>query len=504
MSILQWKIETKEGASFQGEVNTFTGGEIRIVQKLPQGAIKQITAEMLVSVTDDARIFMNGYQSWTYVPERRKDDRIRGLMLMHQALVDKHMYDRYGDYHFVEYPFRRGVTHGFTYCYFREGERFQLIASLDERPGYTMFKYDSGKQRLYIERDCKGVACGNEPDGFHAFDLFFAIGTEEQVFDAYFQAMGIKPRTQEKLAGYCSWYNHYQNINEDIITHDLEGAATILEQGDVFLIDDGWEEHVGDWTPDAKKFPDGMKAMVDKIHEKGLRAGLWLAPFVAEKASKLYKEHPEWILLRKGEQWCCGENWSFFYALDIDHPEVKTFIEELFQTVFDEWGVDLVKLDFLYAGAPYRTETEARAGKMYRAAEWLRDLCGDHPVIASGVPLAPAFGRFEYCRIGPDVTLDWDDRPFMKLAHRERASTRHAIDNMITRRQLDGRAFLSDPDIFFLRNDNLRLNESEKLQLYEACVEYGSVLMTSDDMGAYDDNKRALYQDIRATWEQKR
>ena len=503
MSLLQWKIETKEGASFEGELDTFTGGEIRIVQEMPKGSIKSVTAETFVQLTDEGRIFMNGYQSWTYVPERLPSDRIRGLLLMHQALVDKYFFDRYGDYHFVEYPFRRGVTHGFSWCYFREGERFQLIASLDERPGYTKFMYDANKQRLYIERDCKGVACGGEEGGFHAFDLFIAIGTEQQVFDAWFKALAIQPRTKEKLAGYCSWYNRYDNISEASILSDLEGAATLLKKGDVFLIDDGWEDRVGDWNPDPVKFPNGIKALADKIREKGFRPGLWIAPFAAEKESAVYKEHPERILLRKGEQWCCGSNWSGFYALDIDHDDVKKSIETLFHKVFDEWGFELVKLDFLYAGAPYRTETESRAGKMYRALEWLRDLCGTHPVIGCGVPLFPAFGLFEYCRIGPDVTLDWDDRPFMKLAHRERASTRHAIGNIITRRQLDGRAFLSDPDVFFLRDENIKLNESEKIQLYEACVEYGSVLMTSDDMSTYDDKKRATYGEIREAWEQK-
>lgn len=39
----------------------------------------------------------------------------------------------------------------------------------------------------------------------------------------------------------------------------------------------------------------GHKPIVDKIHERGFTAGLWLAPFVAEKESKLFKEHQDWI-----------------------------------------------------------------------------------------------------------------------------------------------------------------------------------------------------------------
>ena len=84
------------------------------------------------------------------------------------------------------------------------------------------------------------------------------MGGETEVFDGWFQAMGIKPRTEKKLAGYSSWYNRYQDITEDTIREDLTGCCSLLCPGDLFQIDDGWEPKVGDWLEtDAQKFPHG-------------------------------------------------------------------------------------------------------------------------------------------------------------------------------------------------------------------------------------------------------
>ena len=64
------------------------------------------------------------------------------------------------------------------------------------------------------------------------------------------------------------------------------------------------------------------------------------------------REHPDWLLLHEGKPWYCGCNWGGFYALDIDNPEFQAYLKAVFTRVLDEWGFDLVKLDFLYAAAP--------------------------------------------------------------------------------------------------------------------------------------------------------
>ena len=470
-------------------------GELHIVCDVPEGHFKTVVATMPLHITNRERIFMNGYQTWTYCPEYTRTGVTRSFAPLPKRAVDQFHLDRYGDYHFADYDGRVGTTHGFSYCYFRLGEHYRMIGSLDERPGYTVFYYDAPKGELRIKRDCKGVRCGGE---FHAFDLFFVEGSEDEVFDAWFAALGIKPRTTKKIAGYSSWYNRYQDIDQQTILQDLNGCRGMLHPGDLFQIDDGWEPFVGDWlTPDTSKFPAGMKAAADAIHAEGYLAGLWLAPFVAQEGSDLLEQHPDWFMQHDGEKWSCGSNWGGFYSLDIDHPEVVAYLEEVFRRVFDEWGFDLVKLDFLYGAAPFGTEQESRGGRMIRAMELLRRLCRDKLILGCGVPVMTAFGLVDYCRVSCDVGLDWDDKFYMRLIHRERVSTHQALCNTVFRRQLNGRAYLSDPDVFFLREENLHLTKSQKELLYTVNSLLGGVLLHSDDMSKYSEEAKEIYRTLR-------
>ena len=490
---LSYVIETETGAKITGST-PFTGC-VHVRVPLEHARLKTVTATVDLKLPDTARIFQNGYQNWTYSPEYDKTGRTRGLKHLPFFLRGAFHLNRYGDYHFVKYPYKKGITHGESWCYFRDGDRFLLIGSLDETPGYTLFRYDANRGVLSIERDCKGM----QVDGaFAAFDLYVAEGTEAEVFDGWFKAMDVRPLTDKPLYGYSSWYNRYQNINDATITDDLCGAKALLKPGDLFQIDDGWEPAVGDWlVPDETKFPNGLKASADAIHEAGFLAGLWLAPFVCQKGSKLMEEHPDWLLKHDGKPWSNGSNWGGFYSLDIDNPEVVQYVEKVLDRVLNEWGFDLVKLDFLYGAAPFGTETESRAARMCRAMRILRKACRGKRILGCGVPLWPAFGAVEYCRVGCDVGLDWNDTKLMQKTHRERVSTKQSIEDTIFRRELNGRAFLGDPDVFFLREQNCKLTAEEKEKLYTVNALLGGVLLTSDALNDYTEAQREQFAAVR-------
>ena len=491
MEWLHYYVKLYDQRPVEGNVQ-LRPGAMHFAPKTPAGILQEISASVHVDLTDNGRIFMNGFQSWTYCPELGRHDRIRGLKHLPSMLVQRLGLERYGDYSFVDYPDRPGISHGVSYCYFRQGERFRLFASLDERPGYTLFCYDAETRTLNIRRDCRGLRSSGI---YPALDLFYAEGMEAEVFDAWFAALGITPRTTEKIAGYTSWYNRYENISAESIREDLDGCRAQLQPGDLFQVDDGWEPAVGDWLEaDGKKFPLGMKDVADEIHDAGFQAGLWLSPFAASRRSRLVKDHPDWLLLGPDGSPCrCGISWGGFYALDIDKAPVLSYLEQVFDRVLNQWGYDLVKLDYLYAAAPFGSASESRAGRMIRAMELLRHLCGDKKILGCGVPLMPAFGLVDYCRISCDVGLDWDDNLLMQQTLRERVSTRHAIGTSIFRRQLNGRAFLNDPDVFFLRDKNLRLTEKQKIVLSTVNSIVGGVLLHSDNMADYSSAARTRY-----------
>ncbi len=495
---LQWVVELEGQPPYTGTADA--PGVVRIRCDAPEGILKSVTARMEFPLAPAEKAFFNGYQSWTWCPEVGPRARQRGVKHIPGPLLKKYAFDRYGDYHFVDYPRRPGCFHGFSYGYFRQGEHYRLFASLDERPGYTIFSYDAKAQVMTITRDCAGV---RHPGGTLAiFDLYFAQGSEDAVFDGWFAAMDCRPRAAAPLAGYTSWYNRYEAISERNVKNDLTGCRELLQPGDLFQIDDGWEKTVGDWlAPDEHKFPGGMKALSDEIQGSGFLSGLWLAPFACTEQSALYREHPDWLLKMDGKPWKAGGNWGGFYALDIDVPGVQDYLKRVFDRVLNQWGYDLVKLDFLYAAAPFGNERESRAGRMRRAMELLRSLCGDKRILGCGVPLMPAFGLVDYCRIGCDVSLSWDDVWYMRLFHRERISTKHSLDNTLCRRQLGGRAFGNDPDVFFLRDENCRLTPARKNRLAETNARYGQVLLISDNPNSYTPGMKEQYRRVRREWE---
>lgn len=491
---LQYTLTTLEGSKKEGTIEF--DHELHLVLPFDHETIDEFTAVMSLDVKDDEKIFVNGYQTWTHCGELTKRNRIRGLRGIPRRLVTRYAFDGYSDYHFAQYPYTRGVLHGWSWCYFRRGSFYRLFASLNEKSGYTGFQYDASQSTLTITKDSHGLKVDGE---YAVLDLFYAEGHEDAVYDAWFEKLGIKPITTKKIAGYSSWYNRYQDITEDAIRQDLSGCKGIFEKGDLFQVDDGWEPFVGDWLKcDPAKFPHGMKAIADEIHAAGFEAGLWLAPFAGEEKSEIFQNHPDWFIKNENGYFKAGSNWSGFYCMDIDNPEVLDYLKQVFTRVFDEWGFDLVKLDFLYCAAPYGNENETRAARMMRACDLLRELCGNHPILGCGVPVMPAFGKFEYCRISCDVTLDWDDKAYMHLIHRERPSTKNAVDNILSRHGINGRAYLSDPDVFFLRRDNCQLTDNQKYSLAVLDALCGGVFLTSDDPGSYTKEMKEQYKLYRS------
>ena len=102
-----------------------------------------------------------------------------------------------------------------------------------------------------------------------------------------------------------------------------------------------------------------------------------------------------------------------------------------------------------------------------------------------------------YCRIGCDVGLDWDDKWWMRLLHRERVSTKNSLLNSVFRRELSSRAFLCDPDVFILRAEGNALTETQRETLAAINAICGGVLFTSDDPGVYNEKQKTLLREMQ-------
>lgn len=432
--------------------------------------------------------FMNGYQSWSTSAELGKDDTFTGeLPISNITKKTADMAKAAGDYGFTRYDGRKGSFHSFTYTYLRRGDIFELYGSLSERTGYTIFYCDMEKNCFSIEKDVEGLTI-NEP--YELFDVVRFEGEYEYVFDRYFERMNLPKRAFPALSGYTSWYNYFQAIDEKTIVRDLEGMSAGGDTVNIFQIDDGYERHIGDWLDYyGKYFPNGMKYLADLIHKQGYKAGIWLAPFNVQKKSNTFKDNPDWIIRDKNKKPQLGcAAWGGAYTIDIYNPEVRQHLKHIFDVILNDWHYDMVKLDFLYSQCITPRDNKTRGQIMCESMDFLRECVGDKLILGCGVPLGPAFGKVDACRIGCDVALSYNSFIMDKMKpSNEVPNAKNAINNTLFRRHLDGRAFSNDPDVFFLRRKNLNFTREQKLLLAKINNLCGNVLFVSDNAGEYDD-----------------
>ena len=106
----------------------------------------------------------------------------------------------------------------------------------------------------------------------------------------------------------------------------LRHPSTVKKMGFSWVtLDDGWQNNYGDWGLDPKNFPRGdadMKALVDRIHEEGFKAQLWLSPLSAVPDSQLLKDHPDFLLLNRDGSKRKISWWNSFYLCPSDQGVV--------------------------------------------------------------------------------------------------------------------------------------------------------------------------------------
>lgn len=470
-------------------VNDESGVKLTLIPSRPITLISA-SLEFWHEYEKNEKFFVNGYQSWTTSGEMSAEDIYRGTTpLAGVTKYTKDMAITSGDYAFTRYEPRPGFFHSFTYTYLRRGDEFELFGSLSERNGYTVFYSDMEKHIFSVEKDVEGLTI-SEP--YEMFDIVRVVGGYDEVFEKYFAAMNLPAKKRiDRLTGYTSWYNYFQKIDENIILRDLKGLSRARESVNIFQIDDGYEPFVGDWLDyNGRDFPNGMKTIADAVHREGYLAGIWLAPFNVQRGkSRILKEHPDWLIRNpdgKPQLGCVA--WGGAYTLDIYNSEVREHLKKVFDTVLNDWGYDMVKLDFLYSQCRTPRDNKTRGTVMCEAMDFLRECVGDKLILGCGVPLGPAFGVVDACRISCDVDLSYGGKFYNSMSiNNELPSAQNAINNSMFRRHLNGRAFLNDPDVFFLRDHNLTFTWEQKLLLAKINNLFGRVLFVSDDAGEYSE-----------------
>ncbi|HEX2906658.1 MAG TPA: alpha-galactosidase [Phototrophicaceae bacterium] len=100
---------------------------------------------------------------------------------------------------------------------------------------------------------------------------------------------------------YNSWEATTFNVD---VASQIQLAELAAQMGiELFVMDDGWFQGrnddtagLGDWWPDAAKFPNGLTPLIERVNALDMDFGLWVEPEMVNANSDLYRAHPDWVI----------------------------------------------------------------------------------------------------------------------------------------------------------------------------------------------------------------
>ncbi|MFG1956953.1 glycoside hydrolase family 36 protein [Nonomuraea sp. NPDC049028] len=290
-------------------------------------------------------------------------------------------------------------------------------------------------------------------------------------------AEGYAPRTFPAVPPmWCTWYGYWGKVTEDDVLDNLRLSERHGLGADMFLVDDGYEAEIGDWLDPRPGF-GSLRKVAEALGEAGRRTGVWTAPFLVGHRSRIFREHPDWLV--GGAH--AGRMWDQDLAvLDVTHPDAAAHLVEVFRT-FAAYGITHFKLDFIYAGAlaGRRHEDLDPIAAYRRGLELIREGAGpDATLHGCGAPMLPSLGLVDIMRVSPDIAPTLHP----KSGDISQPSQLGARLTGAAREFLHARWWVNDPDCIILRP------EVEARQEWAAHIEAtGGLRGSSDPIAALDD-----------------
>lgn len=144
-----------------------------------------------------------------------------------------------------------------------------------------------------------------------------------------------------------NWEATYFDFDTDKLFAIIDKAATLGV--DTFVLDDGWfgkrdndDSGLGDWFVNTKKLRGGLKPVIDRCKQNGLKFGLWFEPEMVSEDSDLYRTHPDWAVGKLGNEPSRSRNQL---VLDMTRKEVVDYVFEAVSKVLVDSDISYVKWD---------------------------------------------------------------------------------------------------------------------------------------------------------------
>lgn len=391
-----------------------------------------------------------------------------------------------------------------------------LIALGTSSECVTIHAADHTKYRIHYRMQAAMLSAVIDVEGTLSGDvqlpaIYISSGTDfsgalRSCADRIAKRMGARtPKTP--AFHWCSWYYLYHNLDQPLLESYLKGFNEYRDTAPFshIQIDAGYFPSCGDWLEPNARFPGGLKAAADSIIAAGYEPGIWIAPFMVGDESKLFREHPDWMLhnadgslMVMSRQYNEPKIWGYrdsdYYVLDTSHPDAMAYIGRVFSTL-RSWGYTLYKTDFMLWGMHDSTKVRRHTpGKT--SFEYFRELMAtvraaigdDSAWLGCIAPFMPAIGYVDMMRIAGDVGAQWEKDGFGPV---------NMIQEILADQYFGNVYWQNDPDSVLLRNFHifLRPEQIEALAILQAIS--GGVITTSDPVHKLAPERRALLRLIK-------
>lgn len=278
-------------------------------------------------------------------------------------------------------------------------------------------------------------------------------------------------------SGWCSWYCFGPRVTARQVLDNLEVIAREIPGLKYIQIDDGYQPAMGDWLETGAAFGGDVRSVLARIRERGFEPAIWVAPFIAEEGSRLFRAHPDWFVmdadrtpLRSDKVTFGGWRRGPWYVLDGTHPDAQSYLTHVFSTMRREWGCSYFKLDANTWGAihggrfhdPGATRIEAYRRGMAAVGRG----AGDGFLLGCNHPIWPSLGLIHGSRSSNDIKRTW---PRVATTARQNLS----------RNWQNGRLWWNDPDAVVLTGE---LSEEEVRFHATALYATGGMVLSGDDL----------------------
>lgn len=387
---------------------------------------------------------------------------------------------------------------------FKLGEAdYQLVGMVSWRTFLCKVSAKNGLVNIAGDGDSKLITAGKSAD----FDKVIVLKDKSwqsllsRYADALVKENRIKTPPKVTWTGWSTWDYYAQKFDNEDVYKNIKALQELNVKPNIIQIDGGWWKQRGDYFDVRDNIVGGIKAVVEKIHQDGYKAGLHFDGFRASAGAKIAKEHPEYFLHNAdGSLVELGRDVISKDPLiiwDYSHPGALAYIRSVMKNAKENWKIDYFKIDFmrqgLTKGISHLPVTNVERFRM--GVKAMKEGMGSNVYfLGCSSNFGTLVGLADANRMGADIQPNYRD---------VRSRAKHTSGSYY----MQGKVWNVDPDYLVVRNKDEMDGKGAKkptLSVDQAAMwanyvsVYGNDRFNSDDITLLKPEKKQLIQSCMA------